>query len=82
MLREAVIELHVAECFFASRNLSEDFLATKKEERNKLQELDFLKLSPEERFYTFLQLSERLQKFPVSKKRLENGNFLINIKRV
>lgn len=55
---------------------------TKKEERNKLQELDFLKLSPEERFYTFLQLSERLQKFPVSKKRLENGNFLINIKRV
>lgn len=55
---------------------------TTKEKSNNLQEANFLKLSPEERFYAFLQLSERLQKFPVSRKKSENDNFLINIKRV
>jgi hypothetical protein len=41
MLREAAIELHVAECFFASRNLSEDFLA------DFSKQLQFLKTTPE-----------------------------------
>ncbi len=36
-----------------------------KEESNRLQEEAFLKLSPIERFYAFLQLSERMARFPV-----------------
>lgn len=36
-----------------------------KEESNKQQQEDFLKLSKVERFYSFLRLSERISRFPV-----------------
>jgi hypothetical protein len=35
-----------------------------KEESNRMQEEEFLKLSPAERFYAFLRLSERMKDFP------------------
>lgn len=40
MLREAVVELHVAECFFASKNLSREFL------NDFARQLQFLKTTP------------------------------------
>ncbi|BFP40510.1 hypothetical protein FGF1_13550 [Flavobacteriaceae bacterium GF1] len=40
MLSEAVIELHVAECFFASKNLSREFL------NDFARQLQFLKTTP------------------------------------
>ena len=53
-----------------------------KEESNKKQEEDFLKLSKVERFYAFLRLSERMSKFPVKNKENKNkDNFLIVIER-
>lgn len=36
-----------------------------KEESNKIQQDEFLRLSGAERFYAFLALSERMSKFPV-----------------
>ena len=40
MLKEAVIELHTAECFYAAKGLSEDFL------RDFSEQLQFLKKTP------------------------------------
>lgn len=52
-----------------------------KEESNKQQREDFLKLSKIERVYSFLRLSERISKFPVKNKVDKNkDNFLIVIK--
>ena len=52
-----------------------------KEESNKQQQEDFLKLSKIERVYSFLRLSERISKFPVKNKIDKNkDNFLIVIK--
>ena len=51
-----------------------------KEEANKEQEAYFLSLTPVERFYEFLSLSERIAKFPTRKKAItDKGNFVINI---
>ncbi len=53
-----------------------------KEESNKQQQEDFLKLSKVERFYSFLRLSERMSKFPIKDKIDKNkDNFLIVIER-
>lgn len=53
-----------------------------KEESNKQQQEDFLKLSKVERFYSFLRLSERMGKFPIKDKIDKNkDNFLIVIER-
>lgn len=38
-----------------------------KEESNRIQQEEFLRLSGAERFYAFLALSERMSKFPVKK---------------
>ncbi|WP_394775211.1 hypothetical protein [Flavobacterium sp.] len=52
-----------------------------KEESNKQQQEEFLKLSKVERFYSFLRLSERISKFPVKYKVDKNkDNFVIIIK--
>ncbi len=52
-----------------------------KEESNKQQQEDFLKLSKVERFYSFLRLSERISKIPLKNKVDKNkDNFLIVIK--
>ena len=53
-----------------------------KEESNKQQREDFLRLSKIERFYSFLRLSERISQFPVKKRENKNkDNFLIVIDR-
>ena len=52
-----------------------------KEESNRQQQEEFLKLSKIERIYSFLRLSERISKFPVKNKIDKNkDNFLIVIK--
>lgn len=52
-----------------------------KEESNKQQQENFLKLSKTERFYSFLHLSERISRFPVKNKVDKNkDNFIIEIK--
>ena len=52
-----------------------------KEESNKQQQEEFLKLSKIERVYSFLRLSERISQFPVKNKIDKNkDNFLIVIK--
>ncbi len=53
-----------------------------KEESNKLQQEAFLRLSPAERFYAFLDLSERISKFPQQRPDPDRwkGNFVIEIK--
>lgn len=48
-----------------------------KQESNKRQQEDFLKLSKVERIYSFLRLMERVNQFPVKNK----DNFLIVIDR-
>lgn len=51
-----------------------------KEEINRQQQEDFLKLSKVERFYSFLRLSERMSRFPVKNKVDKNkDNFQIII---
>jgi hypothetical protein len=51
-----------------------------KEESNKQQQEDFLKLTKVERFYSFLRLSERISRFPVKNKVDKNkDNFQIVI---
>jgi hypothetical protein len=53
-----------------------------KEESNRQQQEDFLKLSKVERFYSFLRLSERISKFPAKNKVDKNkDNFQIIIDR-
>lgn len=52
-----------------------------KEESNRKQQEDFLKLSKVERIYSFLRLMERVNQFPVKNKMNKNkDNFLIVIK--
>lgn len=52
-----------------------------KEESNKRQQEDFLRLSKTERFYSFLRLSQRISEFPVKNKIDKNkDNFQIIIK--
>ena len=53
-----------------------------KEQSNKQQQEEFLKLSKIERIYSFLRLSERISKFPVKNKIDKNkDNFQIVIDR-
>ncbi|HEU4496434.1 MAG TPA: hypothetical protein VFR70_05230 [Flavobacterium sp.] len=49
-----------------------------KEESNKKQAEDFLKLSGQERIYSFLRLMEEIGRFP-SKAETEKSNFIITI---
>ncbi|CAM2741058.1 hypothetical protein SAMN05444143_101267 [Flavobacterium succinicans] len=51
-----------------------------KEESNKKQIDDFLKLSKCERFYSFLRLMEKMQEFPIKKKVKKSTNFILNKK--
>jgi len=51
-----------------------------KEESNRLQEAEFLALSPAERFFRFLWLSRRMKQFPTKAKEEDNGNFVIEKK--
>jgi hypothetical protein len=52
-----------------------------KEESNKQQQDDFLKLSKVERVYAFWRLMERMSRFPVKNKLTENkSNFIIELK--
>jgi len=52
-----------------------------KDESNRLQKEAFLRLSPAERFYAFLALSERMSQFPVKERHTKcvNNNFQIVI---
>jgi len=51
-----------------------------KEESNKIQRDDFLKLTPVERFFSFLDLMNKLRKYPMNNKITKKKNFLIEIK--
>lgn len=52
-----------------------------KEESNKQQQEDFLKLSKTERVYAFFRLMEQVSRFPIKNKEDKNkDNFLIVIK--
>lgn len=53
-----------------------------KDEHKREQEKAFLALSPAERFYAFLRLSERMAKFPRAEKDKKDlsKNFVIEIK--
>ena len=52
-----------------------------KEESNKQQQDDFLKLSKVERVYAFWRLMERVSRFPMKSKVDKNkGNFIIELK--
>ncbi len=48
-----------------------------KDESNKKQLDDFLKLSKSERFYSFLRLMEKMQEFPIKNKVKESTNFIL-----
>jgi hypothetical protein len=48
-----------------------------KEESNKKQIDDFLKLSKSERFYSFLRLMEKMQEFPIKNKVKKSTNFIL-----
>lgn len=52
---------------------------TTKEESKRLQEKAFLKLSPEERFKKFIQLSIFMNGFKTEKPEEGKGNFIIQI---
>ncbi|OHT46650.1 hypothetical protein [Flavobacterium tructae] len=52
-----------------------------KEESNKQQQEDFMKLSKTERVYAFFRLMEQVSRFPIKNKEDKNkDNFLIVIK--
>ncbi len=51
-----------------------------KEESNKMQRNNFLKLSSIERFFSFLDLMNNLKIFPLNRPIAKNNNFLIEIK--
>ena len=51
-----------------------------KEESNRKQLEDFLKLSKTKRFYQFLRLMEKVNQFPMKHKNDINSNFIIQIK--
>jgi hypothetical protein len=50
-----------------------------KEESNTIQRENFLKLTPVERFYSYLDLMNNLRNFPVNNIIARNKNFLIEI---
>ncbi len=52
---------------------------TTKEESNQAQQNNFLRLSKIERFYFFLRLSERINKFPTKRNKKKTDNFEIII---
>ena len=51
-----------------------------KEESNKIQRDDFLKLTPVQRFFSFLDLMNNLRIYPMYKKVTKTKNFIIEIK--
>ncbi len=51
-----------------------------KDESNKLQQDDFLKLSKAERIYRFLELMLIINKYPTKNRNKKNKNFVIEIK--
>ena len=51
-----------------------------KEESNRKQLEDFLKLSKTKRFYQFLRLMEKVNQFPMKHKNDIDSNFIIQIK--
>ncbi|MBU3926391.1 MAG: hypothetical protein A2W85_16220 [Bacteroidetes bacterium GWF2_41_31] len=52
---------------------------TTKEESNKVQQTEFLALSPIERFYRFLLLMEKSNWLTIKSKKVKNNNFEIII---
>lgn len=54
-----------------------ELLFRTKEEANKQQQEDFLSLTPVQRFYAFLTLSERIARFPTRKRESKVGNSLV-----
>ena len=50
-----------------------------KEESNKIQQEEFLKLSPAERIYAFFDLMFIMEKYPTTYKEDKSNNFLIVI---
>lgn len=52
---------------------------TSKEESNRIQELEFLALTPTERVLRFFQLSQQINLFPTASPKKENSNFIIEI---
>ncbi len=53
---------------------------TTKEESNKRRKEEFLKLTPAERIYKFLELVVRVNKFPTKAKKENKNNLVIEIK--
>ena len=51
-----------------------------KEESNKAQEESFLALSPTQRFYSFIDLIQKVKRFPTKSEPKNNDNFIIEIK--
>ena len=56
-----------------------EILFQTKEESNKKQLDDFLKLSKQERIYSFLNLMQDMKRFPSKGKDEKKSNFLITI---
>ncbi len=52
---------------------------TSKEESKRIQELEFLALSPTERVLRFFQLSQQINLFPTSAPKKDTSNFIIEI---
>jgi hypothetical protein len=52
---------------------------TSKEESKRIQELEFLALSPTERVLRFFQLSQQINIFPTSAPKKDTTNFIIEI---
>jgi len=50
-----------------------------KEESNRIQREEFLKLSPAERIYSYFDLMYKMKRFPVRIKEDKSNNFLIVI---
>ncbi len=50
-----------------------------KEESNKMQREEFLKLSPSQRVSAFIKLMYKMRKYPVPHKKDKTNNFLIVI---
>ena len=52
-----------------------------KEESNKMQEEEFLKLTPSQRVEWFLAFSKYMKKFPSKTTNLKNDNFVISFEK-
>ncbi len=50
-----------------------------KEESNRIQQEEFLKLTPVDRFYAFLDLMYAMKDFPSREKDMNKGNFVIKL---